>query len=361
MSHREKNHTSSEMHVSSGVPSSGLRSYLGDKRRDAEALMTSAGLVTMAGGLVVGMDSYGLGIDKKEQRGPLQLGPPLSFNRNDTSYSTWSKPVAFPSSAVAREDLNSITPTHAASTRGPMKPGASRSHRRWTNNASSSIRPSATATVPQGRQSPLPQGLAGILNVSGPHDSPVLHFRGFGSPSGQTLTTTTAPNSGREQQRNPRFGLFSGDGANNDHGGGTTDASQAANANGPPPSAPSPHPVNGANVALPPNIYAYAFDRGNGFVTRLVPVDMLPTLEGVPRYEPRENMMILPIPSALAPNGRSTNHEGVGFQVSVPFCDKMPWIRCASVSLASSWPSATVNDTTKILHWPLHTCIFGKA
>lgn len=48
--------------------------------------------------------------------------------------------------------------------------------------------------------------------------------------------------------------------------------------------------------------YAYCFDRGNGEYTRLIPADMLPELENVPRRQRgAEGMAVLPIPSGRAP------------------------------------------------------------
>ncbi|KAI1102104.1 hypothetical protein F4804DRAFT_334623 [Jackrogersella minutella] len=58
--------------------------------------------------------------------------------------------------------------------------------------------------------------------------------------------------------------------------------------------------------------YAYCFDRGNGQYTRLVPVDMLPPLRDVPALQQGSaGMIVLPMPRALPPNGRSSNSESV--------------------------------------------------
>lgn len=48
--------------------------------------------------------------------------------------------------------------------------------------------------------------------------------------------------------------------------------------------------------------YAYCFDRGNGEYTRLIPADLLPELESVPRRQRgAEGMAVLPVPSGRAP------------------------------------------------------------
>jgi hypothetical protein len=63
--------------------------------------------------------------------------------------------------------------------------------------------------------------------------------------------------------------------------------------------------------------YAYCFDRGNGQYTRLVPADMLPPLVDVPSLQHGcIGMTVLPCPTGLAPNGRSSNLERVFVQVS---------------------------------------------
>ncbi|RYP71097.1 hypothetical protein DL771_005031 [Monosporascus sp. 5C6A] len=54
--------------------------------------------------------------------------------------------------------------------------------------------------------------------------------------------------------------------------------------------------------------YAYCFDRGNGQFTRLVPADMLPPLRDVPAVQYGcAGMLVLPLPRALPPGGRSGN------------------------------------------------------
>lgn len=48
--------------------------------------------------------------------------------------------------------------------------------------------------------------------------------------------------------------------------------------------------------------YAYCLDRGNGEYTRLIPADMLPELESVPRRQRgAEGMAVLPAPGGRAP------------------------------------------------------------
>ncbi|RYP80909.1 hypothetical protein DL770_006067 [Monosporascus sp. CRB-9-2] len=54
--------------------------------------------------------------------------------------------------------------------------------------------------------------------------------------------------------------------------------------------------------------YAYCFDRGNGQFTRLVPADMLPPLRDVPAIQHGcAGMLVLPLPRATPPGGRSGN------------------------------------------------------
>lgn len=63
--------------------------------------------------------------------------------------------------------------------------------------------------------------------------------------------------------------------------------------------------------------YAYCFDRGNGQYTRLIPADMLPPLVDIPALQQGcLGMTVLPCPTGLAPNGRSSNLERVFVQVS---------------------------------------------
>ncbi|RYO91414.1 hypothetical protein DL764_008280 [Monosporascus ibericus] len=54
--------------------------------------------------------------------------------------------------------------------------------------------------------------------------------------------------------------------------------------------------------------YAYCFDRGNGQFTRLVPADALPPLRDVPAIQHGcAGMLVLPLPRAAPPGGRSGN------------------------------------------------------
>lgn len=72
---------------------------------------------------------------------------------------------------------------------------------------------------------------------------------------------------------------------------------------------------NGASTEMP--CYGYCFDRGNGQYTRLIPADMLPPLVDIPsRQQGYLGMTVLPCPTGLAPNGRSSNLERVLIQVS---------------------------------------------
>lgn len=69
--------------------------------------------------------------------------------------------------------------------------------------------------------------------------------------------------------------------------------------------------------------YAYCFDRGNGQYTRLIPADMLPPLVDIPALQQGFlGMTVLPCPTGLAPNGRSSNLERVFVQVSCAWSDR---------------------------------------
>ncbi|KAI5859733.1 hypothetical protein GGS23DRAFT_614750 [Durotheca rogersii] len=58
--------------------------------------------------------------------------------------------------------------------------------------------------------------------------------------------------------------------------------------------------------------YAYCYDRGNGQYTRLIPADMLPALKEIPALQQGcAGMVVVPLPRALPPNGRSSNTEMV--------------------------------------------------
>ncbi|KAI1380577.1 hypothetical protein F4677DRAFT_461945 [Hypoxylon crocopeplum] len=61
--------------------------------------------------------------------------------------------------------------------------------------------------------------------------------------------------------------------------------------------------------------YGYCYDRGNGQYTRLIPADMLPPLKDIPALQQScSGMMVLPLPRALPPNGRSSNTEPVALR-----------------------------------------------
>ncbi|KAL2110116.1 hypothetical protein VUR80DRAFT_1597 [Thermomyces stellatus] len=50
--------------------------------------------------------------------------------------------------------------------------------------------------------------------------------------------------------------------------------------------------------------YAYCFDRGDGEYTRLIPADMLPEMQDVPRRQRgADGMIVLPVPGGRAPRG----------------------------------------------------------
>jgi len=80
--------------------------------------------------------------------------------------------------------------------------------------------------------------------------------------------------------------------------------------------APQPQQALGRSGTDMP-YYAYCFDRGNGQYTRLIPADMLPSLVDIPALQQGcLGMTVLPCPTGLAPNGRSSNLERVFVQVS---------------------------------------------
>ncbi|KAI1355093.1 hypothetical protein F5Y01DRAFT_311013 [Xylaria sp. FL0043] len=63
--------------------------------------------------------------------------------------------------------------------------------------------------------------------------------------------------------------------------------------------------------------FAYCYDRGNGQYTRLIPADMLPSLQDIPAIQQGcAGMIVLPQPRGLASNGRSSNTEPVAVQRS---------------------------------------------
>ena len=74
---------------------------------------------------------------------------------------------------------------------------------------------------------------------------------------------------------------------------------------------------NARGPQYPQQFYAYAYDRGNGRYTRLIPADMLPPLVGVPAYETDvSRLFVLELPQALDANERNTNVELVQTQVA---------------------------------------------
>ncbi|KAI0164321.1 hypothetical protein GGR52DRAFT_575678 [Hypoxylon sp. FL1284] len=79
----------------------------------------------------------------------------------------------------------------------------------------------------------------------------------------------------------------------------------------------SPYPNHNANMGAFSDMqldasYAYCYDRGNGQYTRLVPVDMLPSLQEIaPLQQGCAGMIVVPQPRALPPDGCSSNVEAV--------------------------------------------------
>ncbi|KAJ9165394.1 hypothetical protein NKR19_g513 [Coniochaeta hoffmannii] len=83
--------------------------------------------------------------------------------------------------------------------------------------------------------------------------------------------------------------------------------------------APQPQQALGRSGTDMP-YYAYCFDRGNGQYTRLIPADMLPSLVDIPALQQGcLGMTVLPCPTGLAPNGRSSNLERVFVQPTQQF------------------------------------------
>lgn len=74
---------------------------------------------------------------------------------------------------------------------------------------------------------------------------------------------------------------------------------------------------NARGPQYPHQFYAYAYDRGNGCYTRLIPADMLPPLVGVPAYETDiSRLFVVELPQALDANERNTNVKPVQAQVA---------------------------------------------
>jgi hypothetical protein len=60
--------------------------------------------------------------------------------------------------------------------------------------------------------------------------------------------------------------------------------------------------------------YAYYLNRGDGQVTRLIPADVLPSLNEIPPRElEQRGMIVLPLPRGMRPSGAA----GVNFAVTV--------------------------------------------
>lgn len=53
--------------------------------------------------------------------------------------------------------------------------------------------------------------------------------------------------------------------------------------------------------------HAYALERGNGLYTRLIPADQLPKLQGVPKTQGPDGLIILPSPSLPSRMGAATD------------------------------------------------------
>lgn len=65
--------------------------------------------------------------------------------------------------------------------------------------------------------------------------------------------------------------------------------------------------------------YAYYLDRGNGYVTRLIPADVLPSLSEIPAQETTAaGMEILPPLKGTPPTGVQDMNQRVTIKVSRP-------------------------------------------
>ncbi|KAK1775268.1 hypothetical protein QBC45DRAFT_335681 [Copromyces sp. CBS 386.78] len=101
---------------------------------------------------------------------------------------------------------------------------------------------------------------------------------------------------------------------------------------------------NARGPQYPHQFYAYAYDRGNGRYTRLIPADMLPPLVGVPAYESDiSRLFVLELPQALDANGRNTNVDPVQTQVVQKDAVQS---QIDQIVLASNSPAATNTSLT---------------
>lgn len=74
--------------------------------------------------------------------------------------------------------------------------------------------------------------------------------------------------------------------------------------------------------------YAYCFDRGDGEYTRLIPADMLPEMQDVPRRQRgADGMIVLPVPGGRAPRGVQGVTCPVRFKVSNIMDRHLPHLR----------------------------------
>lgn len=63
--------------------------------------------------------------------------------------------------------------------------------------------------------------------------------------------------------------------------------------------------------------YAYYLNRGDGQVTRLIPADVLPSLNEIPPREPEQRgMIVLPLPRGARPSGTADINLAVTVKVS---------------------------------------------
>ncbi|KAJ4415668.1 hypothetical protein N0V85_002613 [Neurospora sp. IMI 360204] len=98
-----------------------------------------------------------------------------------------------------------------------------------------------------------------------------------------------------------------------------------------------------ARPQYPHQFYAYAYDRGNGRYTRLIPADMLPPLVGVPAYESDiSRLFVLELPQALDNDERNTNVETVQTQVAQKDAVQS---QIDQIVLASNSPAANTSLT----------------
>jgi hypothetical protein len=85
------------------------------------------------------------------------------------------------------------------------------------------------------------------------------------------------------------------------------------------PPSPAQSQISNPWITQAATKYAYYLDRGNGFVTRLIPADVLPALNEIPSQEFRgSGMDILPPLHGSPPNGVARTDSNVTVKVQTP-------------------------------------------